>query len=286
MYTFNIRHLYRLMHGMSSVRADKMQNEFEVAKLWSSEAYRTLVDRVDDRDERKMFNMIIQQLAQRTFTFAGETQRLPSKLGRPFYSHLCPADGRNGAARGALPDYASEVGKIKHLKPLLEQLLHDYNHSSKGQPASISLFDFMIENIVKVTRAIRLPYSNVILVGAPGLGKMAISRLSIFVCKFERTELSIVEEFQEDEWQRSLARMISSASLGTKPHVLNIEENQMSEEVILIDLNCLLKNGELPDLLAREEVAGFLGAVKATLSRAAVDTMTESQIFQEYLSRV
>ena len=68
--------------------------------------------------------------------------------------------------------------------------------------------------------------------------------------------------------------------------MLNIEENQMSEEVILIDLNCLLKNGELPDLLAREEVAGFLAAVKATLSRGAVDTMTDPQIFQEYLSRV
>jgi len=274
------------MHGMSSVNPDKMQNEFEVAKLWCSEAYRTLVDRVDDRDERKMFNMIIRELAQKNFTFAGQTQRLPSKLGRPFYSHLCSSDGRKSSARGALPAYASEVAKLQHLKPLLEQLLHDYNHSSKGHEASISLFDFMIENIVKVTRAIRVPYSSVILVSAPGLGKMAISRLSIFVCKFERTELSIAQEFHEDSWKRSLTRMISSASLGTKPHVLNIEENQMSEGTILTDLNCLLKNGELPDLLARDEVAGFLAAVKATLSRGALDAMTEPQIFQEYLSRV
>ena len=72
------------------------------------------------------------------------------------------------------------------------------------------MFDYMIDHIVKVTRAIQQPYSNVILVAVPGLGKMAISRMSIFISKFLRTELSMSEEFHEDNWRQSLTQMINS----------------------------------------------------------------------------
>ena len=58
-YMFNLRHLYRIIHGVSCIKPEEMRNKFAVAKLWCSEAYRTLVDRVDDKVERKIFSHVI-----------------------------------------------------------------------------------------------------------------------------------------------------------------------------------------------------------------------------------
>ena len=88
MYTCSIRHLFRLVQAVSLVDPNEMYSHFEMAKLWSSEAYRTLVDRVEEKDERKMFNMIIQQLAEKNFSLSGPNEKLPSKPGRPIYTNL------------------------------------------------------------------------------------------------------------------------------------------------------------------------------------------------------
>ena len=78
-----------------------------------------MVDRVDDRDERRMFNSIIQELAEKTYVFAGKNERLQSKLGRPYYSSLCVDQKGEFSYR--------EVEKLKQLKPMLGQMINDYN---------------------------------------------------------------------------------------------------------------------------------------------------------------
>jgi len=73
---------------MTCANPKDMHTEFEVAKLWCSEAYRTLVDRVDDREERRMFQSIIHDLAEKNFKFGSRNERLPQKLGRPYFGRL------------------------------------------------------------------------------------------------------------------------------------------------------------------------------------------------------
>ena len=70
--------------------------------------------------------------------------------------------------------------------------------------------------------------------------------------------------------------------------MINIQENQISDDtdVILIDLNCLLKNGEIPDLLAREELAYHIAGVKTSLSGTVHEIMPEYLMIQEYYSRI
>lgn len=50
-----------------------------------------------------------------------------------------------------------------------------------------------------------------------------------------------------------LKKMVVSAAVDGAVNVLNLQDNQISDEVILLDLNCLLKNGQLPELLLAHE---------------------------------
>lgn len=87
---------------------------------------------------------------------------LPRKVGRPLYSHLY----------GTLRDEPSyrEVDHVKNLRSTVEKWLSRYEESN-GHALNVPVFDFMIEQLIKINRAIQQPQSSVILVGLPGLGQ-------------------------------------------------------------------------------------------------------------------
>ena len=96
---------------------------------------------------------------------------------------------------------------------------------------------------------------------------MAISRLSLRLCRFKREEFSQASAFDEEEWREMMVKMIQTSAADDQVCVLNIQEHQIQHQMILADLNCLLKNGELPELLAREEQTFFLEGVKDSLPK-------------------
>ena len=51
-----------------------------------------------------------------------------------------------------------------------------------------------------------------------------------------------------------MSHIISQVTVENKPKVMIIQESQVSEgSSILTDLNCLLKNGEVPDMFNKEK---------------------------------
>jgi hypothetical protein len=58
------------------------------------------------------------------------------------------------------------------------------------------------------------------------------------------------EEFDREVWVHLLQKMIISSAVNKRFNVLNIQDNQMTEDFILVELNTLLKNGTVPDLLS------------------------------------
>ena len=120
------------------------------------------------------------------------------------------------------------------------------------------MFDFMLEQLVKINRALQQPFSSVILIGVEGLGKFALSRLAIFICKYTKYELSMSKEFDREDWKHTLRQMVKSAAMEKRVNVLNIRGNQIQDEIVLIDLNCLLKNGLLPELVPNSELKDII----------------------------
>jgi len=79
--------------------------------------------------------------------------------------------------------------------------------------------------LVKINRAIQQPFSSVILIGVEGLGKFALSRLAIYICKYVKHELSKSKEFDKDDWKHILRTMVKSSAMERRVNVLNIRGN-------------------------------------------------------------
>lgn len=83
---------------------------------------------------------------------------------------------------------------------------------------------------------------------------MALARLALYLCSYECKEVDITQQLTDESWHSMLKEMVNTVVLGNRPVVLNIRDNQMSTEEIMLSLDCLLKNGHLPDLFMPSEV--------------------------------
>jgi hypothetical protein len=115
------------------------------------------------------------------------------------------------------------------------------------------MFNLAMAQVVKIHRIILQPFTSVIQVGVEGQGKMALSRLALFIAHIQPLELDIATEVDREEWLSILKESVASVALHKKQICLNIQDNQINDARMLEDLNCLLKNGHLPDLLMASE---------------------------------
>lgn len=51
LYHFNIRHVFKIIYGIAEVDQTYLRSEFDLAKLWMHECWRTLCDRIQDSND-------------------------------------------------------------------------------------------------------------------------------------------------------------------------------------------------------------------------------------------
>lgn len=77
--TFNVRHLFRIMHSFVSFCPDNIYylNENDLFRFWNSEVNRTFTDRIPEVENRLMFNVDLHLIAINHFKYmAAEAKNL------------------------------------------------------------------------------------------------------------------------------------------------------------------------------------------------------------------
>ena len=70
------------------------------------------------------------------------------------------------------------------LVKVVEEYLEDYNSVSNA-PMKLVMFLDAIEHVSRVTRVIRLPRGNALLLGVGGSGRQSLTRLAAFLEEYE-----------------------------------------------------------------------------------------------------
>ena len=80
---------------------------------------------------------------------------------------------------------------MSQLQPTIEEYLNDYNAESK-QPMPLVMFMDAISHVARITRVLRQPKGNMLLLGVGGSGRQSLSRLSTFMaeCKIFSIEIT------------------------------------------------------------------------------------------------
>ena len=190
-YTFNLRDVSKVFQGILMVKAVKIREPEQMARLWVHEVTRVFYDRLINQEDREWFNKMIEEILNRSFRGVMKVnyEELFEK-NKIYFGDLLGLDDDERF-------YVEITDKGKLLK-VLDDKQDDYN-SENASPLKLVFFDDAIEHILRISRVLRQPRGNAMLIGVGGSGKQVYiyflaleSLIRLFYIEFDQAiELSV-----------------------------------------------------------------------------------------------
>ena len=88
----------------------------------------------------------------------------------------------------------------------LEEVLEEYNQFNFRAPIEITLFEFMISNVMKASRSLKQPWMGTILVSMEGCGAEKIAKIAVMITKYTCKEFgaSSLRNYTREKWTTDL----------------------------------------------------------------------------------
>lgn len=276
-YTFNLRDLSKIIQGVLQVRPSALTSKLDVVKLFSHESARVFHDRLIDNDDRAYFNRIVGELTERFFAL--NVVQGPSDTHVP----LVYGDFMKKGAPREQRSY-SEITDQKALSHLLEEYLEEFNLTF-SQDMRLIFFNDAKQHFSRISRILRQPRGNALLVGVGGTGKQSLTKLACYMAEYKCTQIELTRTYGFAEWREDLKKLYISAGVENKDTVFLISDTQIKSDTFLEDINNILNSGEVPSLFEMDEKERILGAVRPMCREMGLSEDRDS-VYQFFINRV
>jgi dynein heavy chain len=152
----------------------------------------------------------------------------------------------------ATTDYC-EITDTHDLCNEMDTMLKNYN--AENPPLNIFIFQFSMEHILRICRAIRMNNSHMLLMGLGGSGKVSLCKLASVIMDVEYYNLETRKNEKIDNWKDEIKKLLKRAGVNGIRVSLIVNDSYIAHEVCFEDINSLLKSGEIPMLFPAEEEA-------------------------------
>ena len=245
-YTFNLRDLSKVFQGVLSLKVQHCPDSRTYSRLWTHECQRVFADRLIDLKDKTSFNEWLFELLKRKFLIP-DWDFEDTFIKKPILFGDYLKMGVTGEDRLYEP-----IQDNSKLPKLMDAYLEDYNTTS---PKAMQLVFFMdaIEHISRLSRIIRSPRGNAMLVGLGGSGKQSLTRMSAFMAEFKCFQIELAKGYSNNEFREDLKKIFILAGVERQTVVFLFTDGQIVNEGFVEDINCILNSGDVPNLFAPDE---------------------------------
>ncbi|KAL3161683.1 hypothetical protein ABBQ38_008782 [Trebouxia sp. C0009 RCD-2024] len=286
-YTYNMRDLSKVFQGISMVGVPVDTPE-KMTRLWAHEALRIFHDRLVNDDDRRWFGNYLKAAVQEHLHLSFDEVFAPphaSAGGGPL-EVLSATRGLlycNFLSQGAENQKYEPVTDQARLLTRIEGYLAEYNQQSKTR-MDLVLFLYAAEHICRISRIIKQPFGNALLVGVGGSGRQSLTRIATFMAEYSLFTIEISKSYSVNEWREDLQTVLRQAGSDGTPTVFLFSDNQLKDESFLEDINNILNMGEVPNLFAKDEVMTIIEAVTPKAKRAGRG-ITPSEVYAFFVEQ-
>ncbi len=89
------------------------------------------------------------------------------------------------------------------------------------------VFDFLISHLSRLSRILRLPKANALLIGIDGTGRASTTKLAAFLADFQFVQLEIPRTFSHVNWRNHLKHLLQTTGLKKVNTAFLFTDNQV-----------------------------------------------------------
>jgi len=271
-YTFNLRDVAKVFQGCLMMHKSKIAGADDAIRIWIHESTRQFSDRLINDEDKGWFKDQVSVLLK---------DNMDKNYDEVVTRHLMCGDFM---IPGADPKIYEEIKNLDQLQPTVDEYLNEYNAESK-QPMKLVLFMDAIGHVARISRIIRQPQGNALLLGVGGSGRQSLTRLATFLADYELYTVEIAKGYGMAEWRENLRECLMLAGIEDKPVVFLFNDTQVVFETMLEDVNGILNAGDVPNLYGPEEMDAIMNTCKADCVKKRIPP-TKLNVYTQYINRV
>ncbi|XP_076235073.1 dynein axonemal heavy chain 7 [Calliopsis andreniformis] len=263
-YQFSIRDISKVINGYSLLQKESVETKVTFIRLWAHEIWRVFGDRILDNNDKDWLFLQIREIIKRNFRDSFETafDYLPkfnnNQITKDSFSDLVFTNfmdiDKDGNKR------YEEINSMEKLKNKVLFYLNDYNTNFKKQ-IDIVISQYVLECLIKISRTLAIPRSNLLIISPTGSGKKSITNLAAYIQQQELFEPSVYSYHDFSIWREDIKSVLKKCGGLRKNFVLFLKDKQMTDN-LLCDLSSLLATGEIPNLFSINEKYDIVETVR------------------------
>ena len=274
-YTFNLRDVSKVFQGLMMVRQRQCPDTTVFTKLWLHECCRVFHDRLRNKTDQRWFTEFVVGLLPRHFGERISHEDLfEASTPLAFCDFLKPGD-----------DVPYEMVKsFGQITKVLTENLEDYNLTNPTQ-MHLVFFRDAVEHVVRISRVLRQPRGNAMLVGVGGSGKQSLTRIACSMADMSCFQIELVRGYGLEGFREDLKSLMMQAGVQGKSVCFLFVDTQIVDESFLEDINNILNTGEITGLFENDEINKINEELLPIVERMGLPGSRDI-IWQTFVSRV